>query len=232
VKFGAIVTSIDGKVGGSVFQRSAYGHTLKNTPQMVKPNTIIQQTRKVSMFNSAKAWGALTQNNRDAWDTYAQSFPLASRKNPSSNLNGYNYFLKHNLLSSLANDLTPLADPSVTNLSFTFDTLSLTSNGSTTLVITFEYTSDSNQHTVIALMTTGLPESRKIPRFTPRLVSFKLQTAGTSPDFDWDEDIASQYISVFSEIPPLGSFVGVKLWIIGTITGTIIEVPVQVVEVV
>lgn len=231
VKYGAIVTEINGKVGGSVFQRNAYGHSLKNTPSVRSLNTQSQQIRKISMQSRSKSWSTFSQSDRDSWVAYAQTFPIPSRLNPDSNLNGYNYYLKYNLLSLMIGEVVPLSDPGVTSASFLINAVNLTRLSDTEMTLSANYDCSTEDHFMIAMLTTGFNESRKIPRFTPRFIDFKDQSGGFPPTFFYTQDVGLSYIDVFTALPILGSFVGVKLWLIGTLTGFVIEVPTLNVEV-
>jgi hypothetical protein len=99
VIYGAIVTSIHGKIGGTVFQKNAYGHTIKNTPTMVRPNTALQQVSKGNIAVVSQMWRSLSPANQQTWISFAALFPQYSRHNPSSALSGYAVFMLRNLLA-------------------------------------------------------------------------------------------------------------------------------------
>ena len=65
ITYSGLVTSIRGKVGGTVFQANAYGHTVKNSPNMVRPNTPDQQLSKVILSKAVKLWSEISQPERD-----------------------------------------------------------------------------------------------------------------------------------------------------------------------
>lgn len=101
VIYGAIVTSIHGKVGGTVFQKNAYGHTVKNTPTMVRPNTALQQVSKGNIAVVSQIWRSLSSADKQTWISFAALFPQYSRHNPSSALSGYAVFMMRNLVAQL-----------------------------------------------------------------------------------------------------------------------------------
>jgi hypothetical protein len=102
VIYGAIVTSIHGKIGGTVFQKNAYGHTVKNTPTMVRPNTALQQVSKGNIAVVSQIWRSLSKADQNTWISFAALFPQYSRHNPSSALSGYAVFMLRNLLAQQA----------------------------------------------------------------------------------------------------------------------------------
>lgn len=99
VTYGALVTEINGKIGGTVFQRNAYGFTAKNKPNMVVPNSVDQMTMQRSAFQCTQAWQGLADWQRADWETYAATYPQYAKHNPSSQLSGYNVFLLRNMIA-------------------------------------------------------------------------------------------------------------------------------------
>lgn len=99
VTYGALVTEINGKVGGTVFQRNAYGFTVKNKPNMVLPNSVDQMSMQRAAFRCTQAWQSLSDSQRTDWETYASSYPQYAKNNPSSQLSAYNVFLLRNMIA-------------------------------------------------------------------------------------------------------------------------------------
>jgi hypothetical protein len=94
IKFSGLVTEIKGSIGGTTFQGNAYGFTVKNKANMVRPNTQIQQTRKTEFLKVVNAWGQLTQAQRDYIDGWAVTHPMYSHNNPDVQLTGFSIFVK------------------------------------------------------------------------------------------------------------------------------------------
>ena len=69
--YSALVTAIRGSVGGTTFQQNQYGSTIKNKPKMIRPRSNQQEKRKIYMTAATQAWGNLTVNRRNAYNTYA-----------------------------------------------------------------------------------------------------------------------------------------------------------------
>jgi hypothetical protein len=92
--YGALVTSIRGSIQGTTFQRNAYGHTIKSKPNMVNPNTADQNAAKARFSASNQAWRTLSDSDRSAWNTYANTYPIPSRLNPDAYLSGLAAFVR------------------------------------------------------------------------------------------------------------------------------------------
>ena len=111
--YSGLVTSIRGSIGGTTFQNNAYGFTVKNKANMVKPNTVSQNLSKLVFSLAVKAWGTLTVANRANWDSWAATYPQFAKNNPSSVLSGFAVFVKQfaNVLIGLGLSSTPTANP-------------------------------------------------------------------------------------------------------------------------
>lgn len=92
--YSGLVTSIKGSIGGTTFQSNAYGNTVKNKPNMVIPNSVDQEQRKLILSKATKAWSTLTDAERSNWNTYATTFPQYAKNNLSSQLSGFAVFVK------------------------------------------------------------------------------------------------------------------------------------------
>jgi hypothetical protein len=109
--YGALVTSIRGSIQGTTFQRNAYGHTVKGKPNMVKPNSADQNRAKARFSAANQQWRTLSDSDRAAWNTYANTFPIPSRLNPDAYLSGLAAFVRWAGVASQQN-ISPLANPS------------------------------------------------------------------------------------------------------------------------
>lgn len=108
--YGAIVESIRGSIGGTTFQRNAYGYTVKKKPNMINPNTQWQQAQKLVFMQAVMAWGQLTPAQRADWEAWASTYPQYAKNNPTSQLSGFAVFTRqhcHRLLAGLAVDTNP-----------------------------------------------------------------------------------------------------------------------------
>lgn len=94
VTYGSLVTELNGSVGGTTFQRNAYGFTAKNKPNMLRPWTDYQKKMQLCMSRAIHAWSTIAATERVFWNTFASSNPQYSKHNPSSILSGYAIFVK------------------------------------------------------------------------------------------------------------------------------------------
>jgi len=94
VTYGALVTSINGKVGGSVFQNNKYGKTMKNSPNIVRPSSDLALSAQRALVQSTQAWQSLTDSQRALFNTYASTYPQYAKHNSESQLSGYAIFTR------------------------------------------------------------------------------------------------------------------------------------------
>lgn len=215
IKFTAVVESIRGTIGGTTFQRNAYGYTAKSKPNMLIPWSQKQASQKLAMSTTAKAWRTLTEANRDQWNTYAENNPRPSRLNPDAYLSGYNLFMLYNRYAQLAS-LSVLASPS----------LILTTLGEVTGVPqlsagVLHWLGDSDAFTgtwrVLLFLTNVIPFGREFVNVTPRFItSYALVAGGT------DTIITAPFIAALGTLPPVGQWIGLKMVIVNTVTAQVI----------
>jgi hypothetical protein len=94
VKYGALVTEIRGSIGGTTFQKNAYGQTIKNKAILVRPNSERQENVKNIFSAAVKAWRAFSDAARGNWNTFATNFPQFTKKDDTVTLTGFNAFVK------------------------------------------------------------------------------------------------------------------------------------------
>jgi hypothetical protein len=99
--YGSIATEINGSVGGSTFQRNAYGFTMKNKPNMARLQSIKQNEQHRRLDYVVKGWQQITEVQRSSWNSWALSHPIPAKHNAMAVLTGYTYFLKYNLLHTM-----------------------------------------------------------------------------------------------------------------------------------
>jgi hypothetical protein len=76
VKYGAIVTDVRGKLGGTVFSRGGGGSIVRNWTKPTNPRSNRQEANRSQMSRLAQYWnGTLDQDARDDWNTFAANTP-------------------------------------------------------------------------------------------------------------------------------------------------------------
>jgi len=109
--YSALVSTINGSIGGTTFQRNAFGNTAKKKSHQVRKNTQSQNIVKKQLVQMSTIWQSLTPTQRTAWSTYANSYPQFTRLNSAAQLNGRSVFMKRNCF--IKNDIgSPLLAPS------------------------------------------------------------------------------------------------------------------------
>lgn len=223
--YSALITEIAGSVGGTTFQRNAYGFTIKNKPNMVKPVTRGQVLRKIAFQSIVQAWRELSQANRDAWILYSSNYPIASRLNPDSNLNGFNYFSRYHLYKSLtSSDI--LADPGGAPVSISGISSQLTVTGGTVLNIVLDATPAGGDWGWLLYLTRPQGVGQKFVQNAP------IALFSQDDDFPYNENITGNYNLLLGSIPEVGDYVGQKIVFVRTDAAQVLVIPVQRVQVV
>lgn len=217
IKYTAIVDSINGTIGGTTFQRNAYGHTIKSKPNMIRPWTIAQQDQKIAMATCAKLWRTLTDPQRTAWETWAEANPRPSRLNAAAFLSGYNLFLLYHRYRRLY-DLTTLTNPSLTLQSCDPAEYIVYRSGA---LLKWETNPSGVTGTWRALcfMTNPIPLGREFVNITPRFMTGTAYASGTVVD------VTNQFNLRFGQLPNTGDWIGMKVVLFCTTTAQVIVTP-------
>lgn len=100
--YSGLVESIRGSIGGTTFQANAYGYTVKRKPNMIRPASAAQNSRKAILSKVTREWRELTQSKRDEYNSWASTYPQYAKHNPESQLSGYAVFVKYNAIRVLS----------------------------------------------------------------------------------------------------------------------------------
>ena len=199
--YGGLVTAIKGSIGGTTFQNNAYGFTVKNKANMIRPNTVTQQIRKLIFSAAVKNWSTMTQTGRDNWNTFAASFPQFSKHNPSAVLSGFAAFVKWHTAKYLGDGDYTFVDSAPTT------TPSVLDSGTFTI---------TNVAGVLTLHTTWAigDESWNVNYFMSRQFQPSQNFVGTSPKFivmgtsiTGNLVITAAYAAIFGALPAVGQIV-------------------------
>ncbi|KKN23251.1 hypothetical protein LCGC14_0906960 [marine sediment metagenome] len=107
LKFGVLVTGIRGTIGGTIFSANKGGPFARSWSKGPNPRTSRQTIQRGLMTTHSAPWLALTQAQRDDWDTYAAD-PAQEFTNSLGEAyygSGYNWYCRintHLLLSGRA----------------------------------------------------------------------------------------------------------------------------------
>jgi hypothetical protein len=95
IVYSGLIDNIRGSIGGTTFQNNKHGFTVKRKPNIVKPVRTLQNARKVTFSSAVKAWQALTSSQRSDWNSWAVTYPQYAKNNPTSQLTGYEVFVRN-----------------------------------------------------------------------------------------------------------------------------------------
>lgn len=204
--YSGLVDSIRGSIAGTTFQSNAYGHTIKKKPNIVKPKSALQNNRKYILSQVTRTWRTMTQSQRDAWNTWASTYPQYAKHNSSAELSGYAVFVKFNCLRFLSGQAirtTGLAAPAAPDdLTYTVDVTS------SVLKIFIDSTTDDEAWYILFFASRQFTSSQKFIGSSPKFIT---STSNT----DKSIDITNEYTALFGDIPAAGDFVALDALLIG-----------------
>jgi len=204
--FTAIVDTIRGSIAGTTFQSNKYGHSIKRKPCMRRPNSHLQNQSKVFMSIVTRTWRTMTQAQRDAYDTWAATYPQYAKHNPSAVLSGYAVFVKFNCLFMLSvgqvrtTGLT--APPAPDTLSYSVDVTA------GVLKIFVDSLNDDEAWYILFFASRPFTGSQKFIGTAPRYVGYMANADGAL-------NITTAYTNLFGDIPAVGDNVAVDALVIG-----------------
>jgi hypothetical protein len=98
IVYSGLIQEIGGSVGGSTFQRNAFGHTIRSKAIASKSLSDRQQESRLWMSQVIAAWNALSAADKAIWDRAVSFYFQFAKRNGTSLLTGRTLFLKYNLV--------------------------------------------------------------------------------------------------------------------------------------
>lgn len=209
IKQSAITSDIIGKVGGSVFQRTSSGLSLRAQPggrKGIKSNAT--ESMQGMQYVQWK-WSDLAQGDKTAWDQYAIYNPRPTRKLATVFLKGHQVFLVDNHLRYMMRNYgsifstyllsTPVFTPPpspITLDSIERDGAALLLNTNETLVNTTD--------AVILYLSRILTAGQRSPNFKSKMIRF-FTASGT------EQNIGAYYTSVYGDLPVANDYIGYRM---------------------
>ncbi len=102
VKVSGLITDINGKMNGSVFQRNQAGLSLRSQPGVRKSFTYNQQLNKGTMSSVQSAYRSLSAADLLLWEQYAIFLNKKQKKNVGKSISGQALFIFQNQLRAIA----------------------------------------------------------------------------------------------------------------------------------
>lgn len=115
---GAGIAVISGKIGGTVFSRNRFGAYMRKHTIPVNPKTARQSAIRILMMFLAEQWSEspMTDEIREAWQTYATSVNWTNRVAQNITLLGFNTFIQCNAARMTASGSLITAAPTALGL--------------------------------------------------------------------------------------------------------------------
>ena len=97
VKFGGGIIEMRGAIAGNVFSRNAGGNYIRAKTTPINPNSARQQLVRNAINALVARWNnILTGVQRTAWNLYASNVTVLNRLGESTNLSGFNHYIRSN----------------------------------------------------------------------------------------------------------------------------------------
>lgn len=201
IKISGLISSIQGKVAGSVFQRSNSGVTLRNKVTPVNRNTNRQNKTKGYTFQILQEWIKLTDTQRSLWSAYLNYNPVTQKRTGELFVNNQQVFVKFNSYR-LEYDLAILPVPGFNKCAITPIVLTLSTTGAV-LTITADRAPVPAEEFIILFLTVTRRPTINNPGSTHKIIKFTT-TASLS------YDITTAYSTIFGAIPQIGDTIFMK----------------------
>jgi len=214
IQYGALVTELKGKIGGTVFQSGRYGFQARNKPAPNRTASYNQSIVRGSILAVSKAWRDLTESERLAFDAIAPSWPAVDAFGNAMLLTGYNVFCKTNFwnwalsgaINSTASLPSALWSPTSISLSIAV--------GAATFDLTFAPSPVDTSCEAIIYLSGQVSAGRTAPPSNMRGVGS--YPAGTVTPID----LTSLYSAKSGTFPTAGNRVFVGVQAVSTVNGT------------
>ena len=114
----SVVGAISGNLGGVCFANTKGSKVVKKKRIATKSRSNALSRNRGHFATIQRSWREITNDQRNAWSTYAKGKPFSNRLGTSSTLSGYQMFLKIQLnlideLGFFSNDPPVVADQSI-----------------------------------------------------------------------------------------------------------------------
>jgi hypothetical protein len=209
ITYSGIATEINGSVGGTTFQKNAYGYSVKNKANMIKPNTELQQFQKLALSVAISAWKSLSSAQRSNWDSWAATYPQYAKHNSSSVLSGFNVFVRHAIPLLIAHGLSEPLDVTPEFNSYPIDTCTIviTAAGG---VLTLTPTWVTHDETLTVNFYASRPVQPSV-----NFIGTATRFVGSNGNLNEAINITSKYVSAYGAIPSVGQvlFIDVQIYV-------------------
>jgi len=113
VKYGALLTEVKGKAGGTIFQGGRSGGTMRNYGKAKRSVSQVQNEKKIELSGISGVWRTLDLAQQIAWRNLASTLTRVNRFGDPYNPTGYQIFMEFNLNFRTISNPTVLLNPPV-----------------------------------------------------------------------------------------------------------------------
>lgn len=229
VKYSALISSINGKIGGTIFKTVAgQMQVMQNrSPRNPKKNVTkniptVAYGSKTAVSVAAQAWRNLTDGKRTAWAAAAQSYTRKNRAGDPFKPSGYNYFVQ--VMSQTAN--ASKAVPAIPTGPTTLTNLGGLTIVTTVATSTFTIATDEaivGDEVILVRCSPPLSKGKQYTASTMRVID-AVTPAVVSPYDEW-----SAYEEQFGT-PQINQRIWVSCQVVNTVTGQTLPPIVQSVD--
>jgi hypothetical protein len=208
----AIVSDVRGKVGGSVFQRSAQGLSLRTHTTPVNTRTASQMSNRSMLYQLQVAWMALSADARLSWDAWSQYQNLSTGYFSTSKMTGQQAYIQLNRYRLMLG-LARLDAPVFTPYDLPLFSITLSANDGN-LTIDFVGMTDHTAYYPIIRFSSIIPPSRNNTSVPLRFVAGSWAATQI-----WAFGV--NYITVFGHTPVTGERLILETGVLQTSNSTL-----------
>ena len=207
-----------GKLNGNVFTKNRFASVVRNKVSPVQPNSMAQVIQRLNFGALSAGWRALSQEQRNSWDSFAASVPRTNTFGQTYSPTGQNYYigLNTNLLNAGRSTInSPVNFSGFENINLSSATLTI-DKSSASLTLT-NATIGANVEppagfTLLVRASLGVSQGRKFLKNYFRLIATK------TPADDMNDNYWSDYVARIGA-PIVGQRIGLSFSLVNNTTG-------------
>lgn len=210
IKPSALISNIQGSIGGTTFQQSQGGLIAKAKQSKVKRNAIRQSVVKSITALVQSNWFQLTEAQRNVWKSFATWAKINQLNSNELIINGMQIYIRVNVIRALYG-LSLITSP---GFSLCANVPALWSVGLSggNLILTSSRVIDDSAEFVICYASIWCRETINAPGSRLRLLIFSTSSGSTF-------DISAAYTAVFGRLPVVGETIFIRAALVNKETG-------------
>lgn len=210
VLFSGVISSIQGKIGGLIFQKSKAGTILRSNVKPINKRSKLQQKTRSITFNILQEWIRLSDVQRKIWNSFTQYNPILQKNLTGLHISGQQTFIKFNSYR-LEYDLSLLVTPKFNKCALLPITLTLNSTGAV-LSITADRSMVSADEFIVLFLTIRFSPAVNNPGSRFKIIKFTTTNTDTF-------DVTAAYTAIFGRVPQPGETIFMKYTNVSKLSG-------------